>query len=118
MEITEVVGYQNHGIVLNPLYVFTEDESSTIEQVSGELRRTENPLRNDIKLKLMGWNDSFKTSSDMYESYEATLMVSDMEIPGVESMHEGTQMPGFSYLTGILVRKRTQEQFFLREGEN
>ena len=54
MEITEVVGYKNGEIILNPLYVFKEDEKSTLEKVSGNLVRTENPLQNDFKLKLSG----------------------------------------------------------------
>ena len=55
MEITEVVGYENGHIVLNPLYVFEEDEKSTLDRVSGSLKRTSNPLRNDLKLRLMGY---------------------------------------------------------------
>lgn len=55
MEITEVVGYKNGEIVLNPLYVFEEDEHSTLEKVSGSLRRTSNPLMNNFKLQLMGY---------------------------------------------------------------
>lgn len=54
MEITEVVEYKNGEIVLNPLYVFEEDENSTLEKVSGSLVRTKNPLKNDFKLKLSG----------------------------------------------------------------
>lgn len=54
MEITEVVGYENGRIVLNPLYIFEEDEKSTIEKVSGSLNRTENQMVNDFKLKLAG----------------------------------------------------------------
>ncbi len=54
MEITEVVGYENGKIVLNPLYVFEEDEKSTLEKVSGRLRRTENKLQNNLKLQLAG----------------------------------------------------------------
>lgn len=57
MEITEVVGYTNGEIVLNPLYVFEEDENSTLEKVSGSLMRTKNPLKNDFKLKLMGYHE-------------------------------------------------------------
>jgi len=56
MEITEVVGYENGKIILNPLYVFVEDEKSTMDKVSGTLRRTENPLKNDFKLRLSGIN--------------------------------------------------------------
>lgn len=55
IEITEVVGYENGHIVLNPLYVFEEDEKSTLDRVSGSLKRTSNPLRNDLKLRLMGY---------------------------------------------------------------
>ena len=54
MEITEVVGYENGQIKLNPLYVFEEDENSTMEKVSGSLKRTENKLINDFKLRLSG----------------------------------------------------------------
>ncbi|MGN0342786.1 MAG: CpaF family protein [Roseburia sp.] len=56
MEITEVVGYENGQIVLNPLYLFEEDEKSTLEKVSGSLKRTKNPLKNDFKLRLSGFN--------------------------------------------------------------
>ena len=45
---------ENGEIKLNPLYVFEEDERSTMDRVSGSLRRTENPLVNDFKLKLAG----------------------------------------------------------------
>lgn len=54
MEITEVVGCRNGEIVLNPLYVFEEDENSTLEKVSGCLVRTENAMQNDFKLRLSG----------------------------------------------------------------
>ena len=52
MEITEVVGYENGKILLNPLYVFEEDENSTLEKVSGSLKRTNNPMKNDFKLRI------------------------------------------------------------------
>lgn len=55
MEITEVVGYENGKIILNPLFVFEEDENSTLTRVSGQLKRTENPLKNDFKLRLSGF---------------------------------------------------------------
>ena len=54
MEITEVVGYEKGQIVLNPLYVFEEDENSTLTKVSGHLKRTPNKLQNDFKLRLSG----------------------------------------------------------------
>lgn len=55
MEICEVVGYEDGKIILNPLYVFEEDENSTLEKVSGSLNRTENKMINDYKLKLYGF---------------------------------------------------------------
>lgn len=54
MEITEVVGYKDGSIILNPLYVFVEDEKSTLEKVSGQLQRTSNKLQNTLKLQLSG----------------------------------------------------------------
>ena len=54
MEITEVVGYENGKIILNPLYVFEEDENSTLEKVSGSLVRTQNKMQNTFKLQLAG----------------------------------------------------------------
>jgi pilus assembly protein CpaF len=54
MEITEVVGYENGKIELNPLYQFVEDQYSTTEKVSGSLQRTKNPLKHDYKLKISG----------------------------------------------------------------
>lgn len=60
MEICEVVGYEpgkgneTGRIILNPLYVFVEDENSTLEKVSGQLQRTENKMQNDFKLRLSG----------------------------------------------------------------
>ena len=54
MEITEVLGYEDGQIQLNPLYRFEEDEKSTLEKVSGSLRRTENPMKNVFKLQLSG----------------------------------------------------------------
>lgn len=54
MEITEVVGYENKEIILNPLYQFKETEESTVQKVVGELKRTKNPMKHDFKLKLSG----------------------------------------------------------------
>jgi len=54
MEICEVVGYEDGKIILNPLYVFEEDENSTLEKVSGSLNRTKNKMKNDFKLRLAG----------------------------------------------------------------
>ncbi len=55
--ITEVVKYENGKIVLNPLYEFTEDENSTVEKVSGTLKRTDNEMVNTFKLRLAGIYD-------------------------------------------------------------
>lgn len=57
MEITEVVGYENGKIILNPLYVFEEDENSKMEKVSGRLVRTKNEMQNTFKLRLYGIKD-------------------------------------------------------------
>ncbi len=57
MEITEVLGYENGQIILNPLYVFEEDENSTMTKVSGSLKRTKNPMKNDYKLRLSGFKE-------------------------------------------------------------
>lgn len=54
LEITEVVGYKNGEIVLNPLFVFEESEKSTLEKVDGMLVRTKNKLVNDYKLIMAG----------------------------------------------------------------
>lgn len=54
MEITEVIGYKDGQIQLNPLYVFEEDEKSTVEKVSGSLNRTKNPMVKVFKLQLSG----------------------------------------------------------------
>ena len=54
MEITEVLGYEDGEIKLNPLFRFEEDENSTLEKVSGELKRTENKMQNTLKLQLAG----------------------------------------------------------------
>ena len=57
MEISEVLGYENGKIILNPLYVFEEDENSTLTKVSGKLKRTDNPMKNDYKLRLAGFKE-------------------------------------------------------------
>ena len=54
MEITEVVGYKDGEILLNPLYVFEEDDQSTLEHVSGSLKRTKNKMVHTFKLQLTG----------------------------------------------------------------
>ncbi|NMB31042.1 MAG: CpaF family protein [Clostridiales bacterium] len=56
MEITEVIGYKDGGIQLNPLFLFEEDENTTLEKVSGMLKRTNNAMVNTAKLRLAGIN--------------------------------------------------------------
>ncbi len=56
MEITEVAGFENGEIILNPLYVFKEDEKSSLEKVSGKLVRTQNQLIHTLKLQISGLN--------------------------------------------------------------
>lgn len=59
MAITEIVGYENGKVILNPLYTFVEDDNSTIEKVSGSLKRTENKMQNIFKLQLAGFDTDF-----------------------------------------------------------
>lgn len=54
MEITEVLDMKDGEIQLNPLYKFEEDENSTLEKVSGSLKRTGNQMVNRHKLLLAG----------------------------------------------------------------
>ncbi|MBR5363265.1 MAG: CpaF family protein [Oscillospiraceae bacterium] len=54
VEISEVLGYEHGDIIMNPLYVFEEDENSTLEKVSGGLNRTKNPMKNVEKLRQAG----------------------------------------------------------------
>ena len=54
MEIAEVLDCKNGEIILNPLFVFKENASSTLHKVEGQLVRTGNPLQNDYKLRLQG----------------------------------------------------------------
>lgn len=54
MEITEVVGYRKGQIELNPLYVFEEDENSSLYKVSGCLKRTPNKMVHTNKLVMTG----------------------------------------------------------------
>lgn len=58
MEITEVAGYENGKIILNPLYQFEEDENSTLSKVLGSLKRTDNDMINTFKLRLFGYKEN------------------------------------------------------------
>ena len=57
MEITEVVDYKDGRIILNPIYKFVEDEHTSLEKVSGSLKRTENKIINQDKFILAGIYD-------------------------------------------------------------
>lgn len=54
MEITEVLGYKNGEIMLNPLFVFEETGEDQNGMVLGSLKRTGNPLVNRQKAKQRG----------------------------------------------------------------
>lgn len=54
MEISEMGGVKDGEIVLNPLYVFQEQEGGDPLQVQGCLARTGNGLANGFKLKMAG----------------------------------------------------------------
>lgn len=54
MEITEVIGYRQGEVLLNPLFVFEEEGTDDMGNVRGELKRTNNLLRNKSKAMLRG----------------------------------------------------------------
>ncbi len=54
VEITEVLGYENGQIKLNTLYKFEENDKSTLEKVSGSLKRTNNKMVHTDKLRMSG----------------------------------------------------------------
>ena len=56
VEISEVCGIENGEIKLNKLYEFIEYENSTLDNVKGELKRTENAFSNYLKLQSAGIN--------------------------------------------------------------
>lgn len=54
IEITEVVGIKNSEYILNPLYVFKEDNKSTLKEISGALEYSKNEIVNQEKIKYSG----------------------------------------------------------------
>ncbi len=54
MEITEVLGYQQGEILLNPLYVFEEEGEDESGKVIGSLKRTGNPIMKRTKARQRG----------------------------------------------------------------
>ena len=57
LEITEVVGYENGEIKLNPLYKFVEHGETENGRIIGGLERTENPMINTYKFHMAGVSD-------------------------------------------------------------
>ncbi|MGN0642448.1 MAG: CpaF family protein [Huintestinicola sp.] len=57
MEISEVVGYTDGKIILNPIYKFVESEESSLTKVVGVLKRTENKLIHNEKFLQAGIYD-------------------------------------------------------------
>lgn len=57
MEITELLGIENNRIILNPLFTFEEDKNSTLEKVSGILKRTTNQMAHPEKFIISGIYD-------------------------------------------------------------
>lgn len=57
LEITEVLGYENGEIKLNPLYRFVEHGEDEDGHVIGGLERTENPMVNTYKFHMAGLSD-------------------------------------------------------------
>jgi pilus assembly protein CpaF len=55
MEITEIVGYKDGQVLMNPIYLFQEDPCSHVNKVAGSLRATGNKLQNTQKLKMAGF---------------------------------------------------------------
>lgn len=57
LEITEVLGYENGEIKLNPLYRFVEHGEDADGRIIGGLERTENPMVNTYKFHMAGLPD-------------------------------------------------------------
>lgn len=57
VEITEVVGYENGEFQLNTLYKFVEHGEDKNGRIIGGLERTENPMVNTFKFKMVGISD-------------------------------------------------------------
>lgn len=57
MEISEVVGYENGAVKLNPLYKFIETGEDANGKVIGTLTRTENPMIHTDKFRAAGLSD-------------------------------------------------------------
>lgn len=53
LEITEIADCKKDEIILNPLFVFHEEEE-ILGKIKGSLKRTKNPLINTLKLQMAG----------------------------------------------------------------
>ncbi len=51
MEITEVVGYEDNAIKLNPLYIFKEEVQTKEDKVQGKLKRTDYDMVHTSRMK-------------------------------------------------------------------
>lgn len=60
LEITEVTGYENGRIMLNPLYRFEESPDSTVSKVRGVLKRTDSKMVHPDKFINAGIYDYLK----------------------------------------------------------
>jgi len=54
MEISEVVGYREGQIILNPLYIFEDEGDTQDKKVKGSLKRTANSMIHTFKFKMAG----------------------------------------------------------------
>lgn len=59
MEISEVMGYMDGKIQLNPLFVYEEEGETCDKKVIGSLKRTGNKIMNRHKLKMAGIDIKF-----------------------------------------------------------
>lgn len=59
MEISEVMGYMDGKIQLNPLFVYEEEGETCNKKVIGSLKRTGNKIMNRHKLKMAGIDIKF-----------------------------------------------------------
>ena len=57
VEISEVVGYRQGEIQLNPLYRFVEQGEEADGRIIGGLERTENPMVHLEKFRMAGLSD-------------------------------------------------------------
>lgn len=59
MEITEIVGFKDGNIIMNPLYEFEEEGETPEKKVIGSLKRTKNDMVSKLKFRMAGISDKF-----------------------------------------------------------